>query len=674
MNSVPCLGIEPRSQSKMNLSTAHSIEGQDLPPVVFTGPELKIFKPREDLTVSQWAAKHRVVTKGSHRGQWDNDLVPYLAPVMDAFNLPYVRTVIMCFAPQTGKTNAALNMLAYAIDQDPGPAMYIMPEEKTAKRISRRRIIPMFRETPRVADLLSPRADDTSTLAVNFTNGMDLMMAWAGSAAMMASESVRYLFFDETDKYPDYTGKEADPISLGEVRTTTFPHTKKIVYLSTPTIETGVITMAMEKEADVVYHYQVPCPFCGHMQEMGFESIHWPGGSKADHRRIRRQKLARYSCTKCKMDWDDYTKDKAVKAGKWVPDKEIERPEAVAFYLPSWYSPAVSLSDPSAAFLKGLEDPAKMMAFVTQHQAKAWKEVIEPKQESQLLENNRTDNPPMIVPEACLALTCGIDVQKKGFWFTVRAWEKDFTNHLIYYGYLSTFEDVENLVFKTSFQRADGKEPMEIWRAAMDTGGGKSDEEEWSRTEEIYMWLRAMYRKYGPVATNRLFGIKGASRPQLNRVRARVIDKMVNKNRVIPGGLEIRFLDTAQFKDIIHWRMGRRGPQEGDNGEPIPAESQRFLLHKETGMDYALQVLAEEKRRNRRKKIEWVQIRRDNHLLDGEVYAAACADSEWLPSLQMIMQLQLQEQPKKEEKPKPTDKGPDWITGNRGRSSWINRN
>ena len=68
----------------------------------------------------------------------------------------------------------------------------------------------------------------------------------------------------------------------------------------------------------------------------------------------------------------------------------------------------------------------------------------------------------------------------------------------------------------------------------------------------------------------------------------------------------------------------------------IPAESQRFYLHSETGMDYVRQLLAEEKRRGRNNKLTWVAIRKDNHYLDCEVYAAACADREWLPNLAML--------------------------------------
>jgi hypothetical protein len=35
--------------------------------------------------------------------------------------------------------------------------------------------------------------------------------------------------------------------------------------------------------------------------------------------------------------------------------------------------------------------------------------------------------------------------------------------------------------------------------------------------------------------------------------------------------------------------------------------------------------------------VSWVQVRRDNHLLDCEIYSDACADPEWMPSLMLLV-------------------------------------
>jgi phage terminase large subunit GpA-like protein len=632
--------------------------------VAFIEAERRIFAEREPLTVSQWAEKYRKVEQGPHQGQWTNSLTPYLVKPMDTLTLPWVQKIFLQFAPQTGKTQVMMNFLAFCADQQPGPMMYIMPDEGVAKRISRRRIRPMLEQTPRTAGLLSARTDDTTTRRITFTNGMDLMMGWAGSAAVLASESARYMLFDEVDKYPDFTGKEADPLSLGEVRTTAYPYNRKLLYVSTPTDEAGYIHRLMTEQADEVWQCAARCPVCQKLQRMDFERIHWPGDIR-DPRLVRRKKLARYDCAHCGMEWDDYLRDKAVSAcewqcvklddsGQWVAAEPIVRPLAVGFHLPSWYSPFVSLSDAAAAFLDGQEDPAKFMAFVTQHKAEAWVDRIEHKNESEMLERHVVEMPPSIVPAWAIAVTVGVDVQKIGFWFVVRAWDAESNNHLVEYGYLSSFDDVDTLLFNTRWQQEKAAARMGVWRAAMDTGGGESGEDDWTRTEEIYQYIRSK-------PPGLVFAVKGASRPQLQRVRVSQLDRFPRSNKPIPGGLELRTLDTEAFKDLLHWRLGRKKD-----------ESQRFSLHGETGMDYVKQFLAEEKRRERKtRRVRWTQIRRDNHLLDCEVYAAACADSSWMPNLKMLANLQRMPQ-----RPQPTpavlsDKpGGGWITTGGG---WFDR-
>ena len=216
----------------------------------FYDAEREIFKARERIPVATHAAKYRIVGTGSTQGKWTNELTPYAVEPMNTFNLPWVRKIFLEWAPQTGKTSVALNCLLYCIDIDPAPAMYIMPDEKTAKRIARRQIIPMLKMSPKIAARLGPRADDVTTLAVRFSNGMDLMLAWASSPAIMASESVRYLFFDEPGKYPAYSGREADPFSLAEQRQNRYENTSKQMFFSTPNVAEDSFDQILHSDPD----------------------------------------------------------------------------------------------------------------------------------------------------------------------------------------------------------------------------------------------------------------------------------------------------------------------------------------------------------------------------------------------------------------------------------------
>lgn len=597
--------------------------------ITFTPGERRIFQLHEKLATSNWAEKRRIVTTRPLPGPWRNEVTPYTVEPMDTLDLPWVQRILLQWAPQTGKTQVAFNYLGKKIDLLPGPCMYVGPDEKVTKRISRKRILPMLRTSPRLAFLLGPRKDEATTLSVLFTNGADLLMAWATSAAEISSESIELLIRDETDKFPSFTGKEADPFSLTEVRTNAFPHTKKIIDISTPSDEAGYIGRAMATEADEIRRYFAVCPICGEAQIMSFGQFSWPKGM--DPREIRRKHLAHYQCKACGMLWDDYKRNQAVKAGFWRADTSVERPQVVGFHLPAWYSPFVSLSASVYAYLRGMEDPTMLMAYVNQHKAEVFRLQVVNKDEQAVL-SHRVDLPEGIVPREAVALTCFVDVQKYGFWFIVRAWADDLTSWLIQYGYLENWADVETLIYKTRYPVQGSSETMGIWRAGVDTGGGETNSLDWeSKTEEIYEWLR----KQPPVGFDRLknpiykvYGTKGASQTRsfnFKKIRITRIDVMPRSNKAIQGGLELRLLNTDQYKSLLHWRLDRR-----EN------ESQRFYLHSGTDQDYASQLLSERLEQDRRGKRYWKQIRAKNHLLDCEVGNAALADGEWLPSLKMM--------------------------------------
>lgn len=489
-----------------------------------------------------------------------------------------------------------------------------------------------------------------TTLSVQFTNGADLIVAWATSAAEISSESIELLIRDETDKFPPFTGQEADPFSLTEVRTNAFPYTKKIIDISTPSDESGYIGKALETEADEIRRYYAVCPGCGQAQIMRFRQFSWPKGT--DPREIRRKHLAAYQCISCGMLWDDYKRNQAVRAGFWQADVPVDRPQAVGFHLPSYYSPFISLSSVVAAYLRGQEDPAKLIAYVNQHKAEVFHLQVVSKDDLAILAHC-TDIPEGIVPREAVALTCFVDVQKYGFWFIVRAWAEDLTSWLIQYGYLENWSDVGTLFYQTRYLIQGSNDTMGIWRAAVDTGGGETNSLDWeSKTEEIYEWLR----KQPPVGFDQLgnpvykvYGTKGASATRsfgLKKIKISRIDTMPRSNKSIPGGLELRLLHTDQYKSLIHWRLERK-----EN------ETQRFYLHAGTDQEYVSQLLAERLEQDRKGKRYWKQVRAKNHFLDCEVGNAALTDNEWLPSLKMLANYLRQKESRKVDNiPAPQDR------------------
>lgn len=75
---------------------------------LWSAVERAVFAPPPNLTVSQWADANRVLqTQTSRRsGPWSTDYTPYLREVMDDYNNPHARHLVICAGTQLGKTES----------------------------------------------------------------------------------------------------------------------------------------------------------------------------------------------------------------------------------------------------------------------------------------------------------------------------------------------------------------------------------------------------------------------------------------------------------------------------------------------------------------------------------------------------------------------------------------
>ena len=579
-------------------------------------------RKKQRIRPSTWAERHRIVTETAYKGPWKNELTPYLAGVMDASFFPSVQEIYLCKVPQSGGSEACNNCLGYIIDRQPGPAMVVYPDEETAKENSRDRIQPMIKNSPRLARYLTGKEDDLAQKRISLA-GMTIYFAWASSVARLANKPICYAIGDEVDKY--VMGKrEAGPLNLLRARLTTFRLKRKLWLVSSPSTEDGPIWQALTNEAEVIFDYEVRCPYCGLYQVMEFDQIKWEKGPNGEHPSptdMENKHLAWYECRGCSARWSDVERDRAARAGRWVSRKSGDelfsylrkyRPGRIGFHLPAWPVHFISLSESAAAFLRGLKDFDALKHFYNAFKAEPWKKVVMSADEDLVL-SARTDLSPLIVPEDAIGLTCGIDMQLNGFWFGVRAWARDMTSWLIQYGFLASWDEVEMLLFDMSWPCADEKRRFFLSSIALDTGGGQKYEN-LSMTEEAYWHIRE-YRARGA----RIFGVKGASRPLELRMKVGQPIDRTPSGKPLPGGIRIVQIDSSKMKDLFFWRL--KQAREG--------LSQAAYTHNEIDRDYIMQVTAEEKRKDQKGHEKWVPKRKANHLLDVEVYCHAAADPQW---------------------------------------------
>jgi len=614
------------------------------PAIEWLPEELDACRPPARMKISEWAAKYRVLSEHSAiKGPYQLAMVPFLVPMMNACADWDTDEIVFCKPAQIGGTDAILNIVGFYSDQDPSPIMVILADENTAKYVSTKKLTPMFRDSEHLRRLYNPNNFDKTE--IDLLNGGYIALGWASSVGMMATRPMRIVIFEEIDK-PGYfvTTREADALSLGRERTNTYPSGYlKHILSSTPTTAEGNIISELDS-CDIIFDWHVPCPRCGQFQPLrwsqdysyGFSDglyrsddgmmrklghVVWDGGRKASKKQIL--ETARYECGECQAHWTTEEKNEAVRKGRSVPRTEptgFERKKG--FHVNRIYSlfdggRLDKLIERWVGIFKLSAEKKKkaLQGFINSTLAEPFRLVVITSSQSKIL-NARCDLPAQTVPQAAVVLTAGIDVQKYGFWFVVRAWARDYVSWLIHYGFLGDWQELENLLFETAYpvQDAENDQAMRIWRAAIDTGGG-AKETGMSMTEETYWWIR----KNAVGRGCRVWGTKGASRPLAGKVHiGKVLDKTPS-GRPIPGGLQNILVDSHKLKDLIYYRLG----------QAINGEEQSAYLHMDTDQRYSRQILADEKQLDKRGLEQWVQVGKDNHLLDAETLCHVVADPEW---------------------------------------------
>ena len=582
---------------------------------------LQLLLPPEDMTVSEWAEKSRMLdaTTSAIPGLWSNTTTPYLIGIMDEFNNYMTEEIIFCKPTQVGGTEAMLNMIGYIIEQNPSPTMVVYPTDKIAQWTSRNRVQKMVKLAPE----LDKRYDDNSELLELQFEGMCISLVGSNSPSGLSSKPIKYLFLDEVDKYPGASKKEADPIKLARERTKTFPN-RKIYITSTPTRKSGHIWEAKER-ADCEKHYFVPCPHCKEYIELKFSNIRFPKGEGMTHE--DRAELANYVCQACGCFITDSDKNRILKKGEWrVVKQKKEIPQSIAFWMNTLYSPFVRFSDIAREFLKSKDDPEEFQNFVNSWLAEPWEDT-HLKTSADLVRERQTELDEFIVPEWAKMLTAGVDVQETSLYYSIRAWGDFLTSQLITRGQALSFEEIDR-VMNLEYKKPDGTQ-MIVQLCLVDSG---------DQTDDVYDFCMEHSEWALPV--------KGSSHAQLSHYKL----SKINKEGSSAYGMTLVLVDGGKYKDMIAGRMQK------------PNGKGSWMVFNGIDDEYCNQVTAEEKVNVKGNNGEVKQVWKpkhshaDNHFLDTEVYNMAAADILGVRSLHLKEQEEVGREQQKQEPAQPEDK------------------
>lgn len=587
----------------------------------------RLIDPGSLLTMDEWAEKHIQLPPDESRysGPLRLNRTPYTVGALRAVQSPHYRRVVLCWAPQTGKTMAAQIVMAYVIDQDPGPMMLAFPDKKFARLRSRKHLRPLILSTPAVAQRIAKRQDAMTHFEYAFDR-MTVNMGWAGSTSALASESIRWLIREEIDKWKHVDRTEAHPVALSELRVTAFNEIARIFDVSTPGLKSGQVWKAVEEGTH--HEYFVPCPRCGKPDQIsdvpllvtdrtqdelrarldaaGYQVLVHAGftGFEDLTNKMEIMQQTVYRCAHCRQTFPHSAVRSISAHGRWVPRRV--NVSLCSMQLARWYRDldTCSFGACQVAFIEAKNNQVDLQNWVNGYAAEAWEERGAERSKDEIREHCRS-YAWQTLPFVPLYIFATVDIRATEIHVIVRAWTHHETSALLGHyllprlsrpdpGSQPTGESLANLdpILEKTFSSPNGERyPVQLM--GIDSA--------WD-TDEVYEYCRSRGRCVAMKGEERMAQTMNITRPQ----------KIWGTKDPAPDSCHLIAFQSGYYSDVLHARLNVSAGAPGD-----------WMLPAEVGDDYVAHMIAEKKvskvdKRTGRETWFWKNFGKPNHWRDGE--------------------------------------------------------
>lgn len=563
-------------------------------------------------------------------GPWRSSRVPYTRAICEAART-YRRLVLVC-GSQTAKTETLLNIIGSTLDDAPAPVLYIGPTKSNVDGVIEPRVQQMLRSARTLwAKTVQGRK---AHKLVKQVAGVTLRLAWAGSPTELSSQPAKIVLVDEVDRMKPVPG-EGDPVRLASARTATYPDSL-LVIASTPTggnvepeqhAATGLWHWKYaDPETEVLspvwrlwqegtrFEWAVPCPHCGEYFIPRLRDLKWPEGATP---RIARRE-AKLLCPGCGAEIEEQHKPAMNAAGRFLaPGQRVVAGEVVgeppasdtaSFWISGLMSPWKTLGERAAEYVSAVRsaDPEQVRTAINTEFGECYA-------------FKGDAPPPAAVRERCaayklgevpagaklLALTCGVDVQKRRLVYAVRGWGRAMESWLLDYGEIHGDTEQDGVWEELAALRDREYGEHTILRMGIDSGYRPGDK-----------WRRPDHAVYAFCMQNkRAVPTKGRDR-MLKPVAPTLID-VTWRGQVVKQGLQLWHLDSDHFKSWIQHALL----------QPPEQRSGRWWVPEDVDEDYCLQMTAETRVQKPSGLAVWIRVRPENHYFDCEVINLAMAYS-----------------------------------------------
>lgn len=596
--------------------------------------------PDPELWVDEWADEYMRIprdTGAAEPGKYRTARTPYAREPMRCLSPAHpCKRVITMVASQLMKTQIALNWIGALIHMAPSNILTLLPSLALAKRVSAR-IGKTITATPELkARVAASRSRDArNTMDTKEFEGGTLYATTAGSASNLAELAARYIYGDEIDRWDVDVDEEGDPVDLAETRGSTFGRNAKFYFSSSPTIKGASRIADLFETSDQRYYY-VPCPTCGYMQVLEWESLLYSADFQTVH----------YKCSSrdCDVLIEEHHKGEMLAQGEWRSHAQGDG-ETVGFHLNALYAPLgwTSWADLAKQFEKAKRaqdrgDLEPMQVFYNTRLAKVWDSAVEQTKAEVLQARALQENYVLgTVTVGVLVLTCSVDVQANRLEVMIIGWGAGMERWIVDFKVIPgdpadqrTWELLDDLL-KVRYRHPCGVS-LGILATGIDSGG--------HHTHEVYQFCRV--RRWRNV-----FALKGASKPGRPVIAQRpsLVD-VTWRGQTERNGAELWMVGTDTAKDWIYNRYSfESGPGAVHFAKDLPDEFFQQCVAERKIARYVKGF----------KRIEWVKGKADrNEALDLQVYNLAMAyylglhrygEQDWEKLRQALAQANLFEEP-----------------------------
>lgn len=377
----------------------------------------QFIRPRKPVDLDEWADTNRVLpsSTSSEPGKWRTSRTEYLREISKRLSASdrSCHTIIVMKSSQLGFSELGTNWIGYIIDEVPSPALVVLPSHELAKRYSRQRISPLLHLTDSVhakVEKSSIGKNSKNLLERSFLGG-HLLLTGSNSANALRQYSARFAFLDELDGFVEATS-EGTPWELVNTRLSGFGKRKKVLAVSTPTVEGESLTEELYLQGDQRKYY-VPCPHCNEFSVLEWHRFKWEE---------KKPETVTWNCPNCETPVSEQYKLSMLAKGEWRATAEPTVRGVTSYHLSSMYSPFLSWEELAGEFQKVAKNREKLRTFVNTKLGETFKDVQKTTDPHVLYA--RRENYPAEVPGGGVILTAGVDVQQNRLEVTVNAYGK----------------------------------------------------------------------------------------------------------------------------------------------------------------------------------------------------------------------------------------------------------